>query len=86
MDCVRTGGARMALVIGGGAGASGTASEKRALLHLSEAVSIPETQALQGRYRTAQGVSPGNRGQTKSEPCKGGAEACFAPTGLSYRT
>ena len=50
-----------------------------------EAVSKLEMRALQGRYRTAQGASPGNREQTKTEPCKGGAEACTAPAGLSCR-
>ena len=50
----------------------------------NEAVSKLEMRALQGRHRTAQGASPGNRRQTKTEPCRGGAEACTALTGLSY--
>jgi len=62
MDCVRTGGARMALVIGGGGGASGTASQKRALLHLSEAVSIPETQALLRALQNSPGREPWEQG------------------------
>lgn len=51
----------------------------------AKGVSERKTSALQGRRRSAQGASPGKKGSPGTEPCKGGARACFAFTALSQR-